>query len=261
MFSVATPIWSGANYNYAAKTQLNLAIDYLKKYEIDFKDISQVLDIGSGDGGVSEYIAGQNKNLKLTGIDSSISMINAAKLLNKSSNIEFHHMSAENIMLDEDSFDLVVSFSTLHWIKRQDVVFSQIFRLMKKGTRFLGFLYPVCGEQHKSTTRVLLNNKYKNFFDKINLPFYSYTPSFYKDLCKENGFGIRDISLNSSNYIKYVNVDQFAMFLKSWLPYQYYVPFHLRDALIYDIAQDRFEHQKQAKEILLETIEIDIFKK
>ena len=63
MLSVATPIWSGENYNCAAKTQFNLAVEFLKKHEIDFKDVFQILDIGSGDGQVSEYIACQNKKI------------------------------------------------------------------------------------------------------------------------------------------------------------------------------------------------------
>jgi len=62
---------------------------FLKKNKLFSKKSKHIVDIGTGIGSHLNYLSKQNHELKFTGIDYSVPLINWAKKLNKNQNINF----------------------------------------------------------------------------------------------------------------------------------------------------------------------------
>ncbi|XP_022815060.1 juvenile hormone acid O-methyltransferase-like [Spodoptera litura] len=99
------------------------------------KNISNILDIGSGDGGVTsmlkKYIP---TNFKLLGCDISEKMVNFANDHHCNEQTSFTVLDiAGNIPEDmKGKFDHVFSFYALHWVFDQERVFRNIYDLLSK---------------------------------------------------------------------------------------------------------------------------------
>jgi trans-aconitate methyltransferase len=99
---------------------------------LDPKPGEQVLDLGCGDGVLSEKIAGLGASV--TGVDSSPQMVEAAKRRG----INAHLMDAYKLTFDGE-FDGVFSNAALHWMsKLPDAVIAGVGRALKPRGRFAG---------------------------------------------------------------------------------------------------------------------------
>lgn len=74
-----------------------------------------ILDLGCGDGVLTEQLSMLVPDGKIIGIDSSFGMIETAKKFEKS-NLSFICLDIEE-MEYENCFDIIFSNATLHWIK------------------------------------------------------------------------------------------------------------------------------------------------
>ncbi len=74
-----------------------------------------ILDMGCGDGVLTEKLAARVPEGSVLGIDSSQSMISTARKLERD-NLEFRLMDIEQLDFDGE-FDLVFSNATVHWIR------------------------------------------------------------------------------------------------------------------------------------------------
>ncbi len=85
-------------------------------HKLELRGDELVLDIGSGDGLLSSYIAKEFLGAgKLVGIDNSREMISFAVAHNESANIEYRYADICNYNV-APAYDAIVSFWTLHWI-------------------------------------------------------------------------------------------------------------------------------------------------
>lgn len=109
----------------------------------DFANIKagdHVLDLGSGAGNdcfVARAIVGENG--RVTGIDFTPEMLKKAKENNGKlgySNVEFIEGDIENMPLDSDSFDVVISNCVLNLVPDKSKAFSEIYRVLKPGGHF-----------------------------------------------------------------------------------------------------------------------------
>jgi len=93
-----------------------------------------VLDIGVGPGLLSREIKNMIPHAEIIGIDPSRNMIKRAI---KNSNIQCLIGSVEQIPLQNDSVDLVVSRFTLAYLKKPNQGFQEIKRILKPGCFFI----------------------------------------------------------------------------------------------------------------------------
>jgi arsenite methyltransferase len=99
-----------------------------------------VLDLGSGAGNdcfVARAIVGENG--KVTGLDMTEQMIqkareNCSKL--NFTNVEFVLGDIENMPFKENVYDVVISNCVLNLVPDKSKAFSEIFRVLKHGSRF-----------------------------------------------------------------------------------------------------------------------------
>lgn len=109
----------------------------------DFAGIKQgdiVVDLGSGAGNdvfIARRLVGDEG--KVFGIDMTETMIEKANL-NKSklgySNVEFKLGDIENIPLDDNTADVVISNCVLNLVPDKRKAFSEIYRILKQGAHF-----------------------------------------------------------------------------------------------------------------------------
>ena len=100
----------------------------------NFKEGSRILEIGCNAGQYTTLF--NNLGYKMIGIDLSEKAIELAKENNKllNLNIEYFQADVENISIFKDnSFDGVISFSTLRYVSNLNKALKEINRVTKKG--------------------------------------------------------------------------------------------------------------------------------
>ena len=175
-----TYLWEKQSERYV-KSYLNFKINYddknIKKFFSFFykKKIKNILDIGCGNGEMLNFFL-ENISASNFGVGVEPSY-NAIKLLKKKNikkkKINFLKAFAHKLPFKDNNFDLVISWSVLHWIDRNNYLQSlgEITRVAKKYLLILDFAPQ---KMHK----VLYIHK-KNFFT------YKHN---YDQILKELGF-------------------------------------------------------------------------
>ena len=107
----------------------------LKSMLPDFKG-KRVLDLGCGFGWHCAYAAEQGATT-VTGIDISEKMLAKAKALTGSRNIEYHCVAIEDYEYPENSFDVVISSLTFHYVKSFDDICAKVRRCLTTGGDFV----------------------------------------------------------------------------------------------------------------------------
>jgi len=129
-----------ARYNTEAKTNSNLSCGNA----FSFAEIQQgenILDLGCGKGRdaiAAALITGDSGFVY--GVDLSAAMIEQAQTdlnFRKITNVKFLLSNFEQLSLESDSVDLIISNCALNHAKDKFLVFSEMFRVLKKCGRFI----------------------------------------------------------------------------------------------------------------------------
>ena len=96
----------------------------------------KVLDLGCGFGWHCKY-AIENNAKKVVGIDASEKMLAQAKKINGDQAIEYIHSTIEQIELENESFDVVISSLALHYIANFDEVCEKVYDTLKCDGEFI----------------------------------------------------------------------------------------------------------------------------
>ncbi len=126
---VSTSDWDAAEYARVGGFVAELGAAALDL--IDPQPGEHILDIGCGDGALSEKIV--QRGAAVVGIDNSISMIGAAK----ARGLDARFMDAADLRFSE-AFDAVFSNATLHWVLDKERAARAIWFALKHGGRFAG---------------------------------------------------------------------------------------------------------------------------
>ncbi len=105
------------------------------------KEGETVVDLGSG-GGLDAFIAARKvgDKGKVIGIDMTMEMVERAKANARKSgfkNIEFKHGDIEDIPLENDIADCVISNCVINLAENKQSVFNEAFRILKRSGRFM----------------------------------------------------------------------------------------------------------------------------
>ena len=120
-------------YHKNSNVQWNAAMDLLAS--VEWKGDEKILDVGSGDGKITAYIAENCSKSAVVGVDVSASMVRfASAQYNQDvhSHLVFLQADAANLPF-EQQFDAVLSFSTLHWVVDQSAALTSIYRSLVSG--------------------------------------------------------------------------------------------------------------------------------
>lgn len=143
-----------------------------------------LLDIGCGDGYLTARLA--EKVARVTGVDSSVSLVEAARKIG----LDIRLLDARRIGGVPEflgAFDAVFSNATLHWIQDPDTVIAAVSRVLKPGGRFVGeFGGEGCVARIRWALDEALARRGFHFAD-LN-PWYFPSASEYRDRLEANGF-------------------------------------------------------------------------
>jgi trans-aconitate methyltransferase len=119
--------WSPAEYAHNNDMQWRQAIEAISRLEIPPE--ASILDVGSGDGRVSAELSRRVAKGSIVGIDLNAAMVEYANTTISATtpNLSFSVCGADELVDHPElwnRFDLVTSFSTLHWVRDRSAVWN-----------------------------------------------------------------------------------------------------------------------------------------
>jgi trans-aconitate methyltransferase len=210
--------FDGEKYKIAATHQRTIGENVIASLAL--RGNENILDLGCGDGAVTEQLAKLVPEGRVLGIDASKGMIQTARksLLR---NLEFECMDICDISFEEE-FDLIFSNAALHWVKDHERLVLSAKRALKKN----GVIRWNFGGRGNCSNliQVLMNcmssEKCKAFFDGFEWPWFMPAPDFYSELLTRAGFkGIKAVLQNADCHYP----DASAM--EKWIDQPCLVPF------------------------------------
>ncbi len=106
--------FDGEKYKKASSHQKEWAKKILG--ELHFNGNEIIIDLGCGDGTITNQLAEMVPDGKVIGIDASKGMIKTALKYKKQSNVHFEQKDINEIRYFE-KFDFIFSNATFHWVK------------------------------------------------------------------------------------------------------------------------------------------------
>jgi trans-aconitate 2-methyltransferase len=206
-------LWDGKQYKANSSPQEVSATEII--HSLDFNGSEFILDIGCGDGRITNAISHLIPNGKLIGIDASTSMIaEATKHAATNDKLLFLEMGAEDFSFME-RFDYIFSFHTLHWVKDKVKVFKNIYDHLKDNGKFI---FITSGRENQNIANVFSSNQWQNQLKGHGQKFHSTDEHAIKSMLQEAGLSIE--SLKAEYWSKYYsNKDELINWLMTWVPY------------------------------------------
>lgn len=151
------------------------------------KDGERILDLGSGDGALTELIV--KSGARVVGVDSSAEMVKAAS----SRGLDARIMDGGALAFDRE-FDAVFSNAALHWMRDPDAVIAGVRRALKPNGRFVGE-FGGHGNIAAIVVALVAIMKSRGVFSEGEVPWYFPTPTEYCERLEAHGFSVSTIAL------------------------------------------------------------------
>lgn len=205
-------------------TQFNHAQDLLENY--DFCGDERILVVGCRDGKVAAELSSKVPQGQVVGLDSDQKSLTFAKeRFNASnhSNLTFANGDITEIGKIGD-FDLIVSFSYLHYVKDQKTALQNIKKNLKDSGRIILMLYRKCHAQWDALDKTAKLSKWKHIFESYDPGYYEYLPDSYQNMLNEVGLERFKATFTPEEIISYSSIDIFKNFMRGWLPHLKILP-------------------------------------
>lgn len=240
--------WDPSFYSANSEVQYIFAKKNLEKFP--FKGNEQVLDIGCGPGIITAQIAQLLPNGRVLGMDFSPQMISFAnKAFNEIPNLSFKQADVRYFNFDQQ-FDLITSFSSLHWVIEQQTALNQINSHLKPGGFFLLYMSGPAIENSpltKAGTFMIHHKGWNQYFETFTI--YDYLLEMrkerYNQLLIKANFKVLQFEEKLESYT-FLNVVDFANWLKGWSPLGFVIPLERKNEFFATMAH-RFLHESQQK--------------
>ena len=175
--------FDGKKYKKASKHQKEWGNKIIG--EMNIKEDSIILDLGCGDGVLTQILSSKVPKGKVIGIDASKGMIDTAKEIRKK-NLEFRLMDINNFHFEE-KFDLIFSNAALHWVKDHKKLFDKCDNVLKDGGRII-FNFAGngnCENFFQVVKEIAMYEEYSTYFKGFEWPWYMPSINEYKKLAEE----------------------------------------------------------------------------
>ena len=198
--------------------------------ELNIRGDEHILDVGCGDGALTEKLAEAVPDGTVIGIDASKGMIETAQT-HASRNLSFKQLDVINLKYNEE-FDVIFSNAVLHWVKDHETLLVLLYKALKpSGKLRVNF----AGEGNCSTLNniameVMGRNDFKDAFLGFEWPWFMPGVDEYTKLVNMSPFNKAEIwGENADRYFP----DENAML--GWVDHPAIVPF--KQYLNLDLAE------------------------
>ncbi|KTC94522.1 class I SAM-dependent methyltransferase [Legionella erythra] len=178
-------------YSQNNALQYTFAMQLFDRLCLDSK--SSVLDLGCGDGLITNKIASIVKEGFVIGTDISRPMIEfAARQYSAKNNLRFLTMDAADNLF-RDQFDIITSFNCLHWIKEQQKVLHGIAQAAVPGASIGLLLSHRKSIYHDTLERLCSNPKWAVYFENFSNPRCFFALEEYEKMLVHAGLTIHHL--------------------------------------------------------------------
>ena len=167
--------------------------------ELKLKGNERVLDLGCGDGVLTEQLSLAVPNGEVLGIDASIGMIETAKGIIKD-NMDFQQLDINEINY-ENEFNVIFSNAALHWVKDHKRLLENAYQALKiQGIILWDFgSSGNCANFIDVISKKITDDKFARYFKNFEWPWFMPSKSQYEKLISSIGFC--DFTINVSNLV------------------------------------------------------------
>ena len=172
-----------------------------------------ILDVGCGTG--KSTIPFAKINSEIVGIDISEKMLKVARKLSiKHKNISYKKISFEKFTSPQNSFDLILMGTSIHWLDAK-IVFKKSSKLLKKGGYIALFWEPTCSLCKKISLLGMKEIFLKNYpnYPRIPSPI-NYPKNREEEIIKSNIFSKPIIK--KYKFIQRYNQKQFISLINTY---------------------------------------------
>lgn len=222
--------------------------------ELRLKGNENILDLGCGDGVLTEQLSFAVPNGKVLGIDASTGMIKTAEKIIKN-NIKFQQADINKIDY-KNKFDVIFSNAALHWIKDHNQLLANTYNALKMH----GIILWDFGSDGNCANFIdiihnkIMDTKYTEYFKDFEWPWFMPSKSQYEKLMSHTGF---------SNYtIMEVNRDRYfpnAEEIIKWIdqpcivPFIKYIPDKIKESFRNEVITEMLKRTQQTNGTYFET--------
>jgi trans-aconitate 2-methyltransferase len=239
-YQTHTDNWNAEDYARNSSAQELWANELISK--LSLKGNESLLDIGCGDGRITNEIARRLPFGHVIGIDSSKSMIELSLKSNTSSNISYYVMDATDIHLDK-KFDIAFSNATLHWVKDHPAVLASLKKHLNPNAKIL---FQMGGKGNaleiiSSIEQVITSSKWSEYFKGFDFPYYFYAIEDYEQWLPAAGYEATRIELIPKDMV-HKNPDELKGWLRTtWFPYTNRLPDIQREIFLAELISKFIE--------------------
>jgi len=178
--------FDGEKYKQASKHQKEWGNRLISELEITGNEA--ILDLGCGDGVLTEQLSALVPNGKVIGIDASRGMIETANNYRKD-NLIFICKDINDIDF-VNCFDVIFSNATLHWVKDHErLLKNSIVALRQNGIIRWNFAgNGNCSNFFDTVKTVMNENVFRKYFVDFEWPWYMPSKDEYEELIANAGF-------------------------------------------------------------------------
>lgn len=289
--------WAGEEYAKYNEPQREWALDFVHRSlakelggpTTGTGDLRQtamtgdVLDLGCGDGSVSAWIATRKLPVaRVVAVDTSKGQLDyARKAYHSVDNLSFHLASATELP-DEwrDRFDMVLSFTALHWVRDHAAVLRQAHKVLKPGG-LLAFTMVLAGPREFTPVLdiVAALAPWRDHLQHYAPPTYpansGWTEEFilahhpggcrvgedevqdeqrrqqlfveaYRHLLTRCGFEVETLEVVPAK-ANADNAEELKQFVAQWLPHKQRIPEPQQEAFIDEVVDAYLRHTEQSR--------------
>ncbi len=244
--------FDGPKYKAASAHQKEWGKSLISK--IILQGNETILDLGCGDGHLTEQLALLVPNGKVLGIDASNGMIQTAQEICRN-NLAFIHMDINNLHFS-NAFHIIFSNAALHWVKDHKRLLHNSYTALKTG----GILLWDFGSQGNCSHFLAViqekmnEDKYKDYFRNFEMPWFMPAKDHYEELIAPIGYS--DVTITELNRDRYFPTSEALI---KWIDQPCIVPFiecipdMLKDAFRREVINDMLERTQQPDGTCFET--------
>jgi len=175
--------WNGGRYRENSDPQERFALKGVDR--LDLNGSERILDVGCGDGRITAEIARRVPTGRVLGIDASPNMIaTCIEEYRSCANLSFRVADAAAFQIEE-TFDIAVSFSALHWVPDLHAALGCIHDALKPGGRLV---IGMGGAHQKEIAEVFYRERWRSHLVGRGRSFHGRTGQELTEALNATGF-------------------------------------------------------------------------
>lgn len=244
--------FDGEKYKKASRHQKEWGNKLISRLQLSGNE--SILDLGCGDGILTEQLSLLVPEGYVLGIDASVGMIEKAKQ-NVHDNLEFRHMDINEMDFDSD-FDVIFSNAALHWVKDHNKLLKNTYTALEhSGIVVWNFAGDGnCKTFYEVMRKKIKDDRYKEYFADFEWPWFMPSKAEYEALTENMGFS--EVTISEENADRYfANADEMIRWIDqpSLVPFMQCVPDEVKKEFRDEVVEEMLGRALQPDGTCFET--------